>query len=279
MGRGKREKIKKENGDVQAGISTASLFLKKPNEEAAALLSEWGVPVAEVFLSTFSEYDRAFGAQIARNKGSLRVNSVHTLTEQYEPQLYGAYERVRKDAFAVLGGVMEAAREMGARYYTFHGVARIKRTGNYDNFSFLSPRTREISEFCARYGVTLAFENVEWATYNRPGVFRELQRECPALKGVLDVKQARISGYDYKAYIADMGPALAYVHFSDADADGVTCLPGRGCFDLEEMLRCLCGSGFDGAVLIENYARDYADLSALKESWLWLQEKIYKFTR
>ena len=170
---------------MQAGISTASLFLKKPNEEAVALLREWGVPVAEVFLSTFSEYNRNFGRKVAENKGNVFVNSVHTLTEQYEPQLYGAYDRVRKDAVSVLRGVMEVAREMGAQYYTFHGVARIKRTGNYDNFSHLSPKTREICDFCRTFGVTLAFENVEWATYNRPGVFRELKRDCPDLKGVL----------------------------------------------------------------------------------------------
>ena len=264
---------------MQAGISTASLFLKKTNEEAVALLREWGVPVAEVFLSTFSEYNRNFGRKVAENKGNVFVNSVHTLTEQYEPQLYGAYDRVRKDAFSVLRGVMEAAREMGAQYYTFHGVARIKRTGNYDNFSYLSPKTREICDFCRTFGVTLAFENVEWATYNRPGVFRELKRDCPDLKGVLDVKQARISGYDYKAYIADMGPALAYVHFSDVDENGVTCLAGKGLFDVEEMLRCLIGNGFDGAILLENYAKDYAQLEELKESYLWLQEKIYKFTK
>lgn len=264
---------------MKAGISTASLFLKKSNEDAVALLNEWGVPSAEVFLSTFGEYTPAFGQLLAARKGALPVNSVHTLTEQYEPQLYAAYDRVREDAFSVLRGVLEAARAIGAKYYTFHGVARIKRTGNYDNFSFLSPKTREICEFCKAFGVTLAFENVEWATYNRPGVFRELQRECPGLKGVLDVKQARVSGYDYKAYIADMGPALAYVHFSDTDGNGGTCLPGEGVFDAEEMLRCLVGNGFDGAVLIENYAKDYEDLTALKESWLWLQEKIYKITR
>ncbi len=264
---------------MQVGISTASLFLKKNNEESVALLSEWGVPVAEVFLSTFSEYKRAFGALVASRKGSVRINSVHTLTEQYEPQLFSVCPRVEADAFALLEEVMCAAEEMGARYYTFHGVARIKRTGNYDNFSFLSPRMRKIYEACGRHGVVPAFENVEWATYNRPGVFRELRRECPGLKGVLDVKQARISGYDYRAYIEDMGPALAYVHFSDADGQGGTCLAGKGVFDLEEMLRCLADNGFDGDILMENYARDYRELFELKESWLWLQEKIYKFQR
>ena len=33
---------------MQAGISTATLFLRRNNEDALALFSEWGVPVCEV---------------------------------------------------------------------------------------------------------------------------------------------------------------------------------------------------------------------------------------
>ena len=41
---------------MQAGISTATLFLRRNNEDALALFSEWGVPVCEVFLTSFCEY-------------------------------------------------------------------------------------------------------------------------------------------------------------------------------------------------------------------------------
>ncbi|MBP5242698.1 MAG: sugar phosphate isomerase/epimerase, partial [Clostridia bacterium] len=160
---------------------------------------------------------------------------------------------------------------------TFHGMARVKRTGNYDNFSFLSPRTQEIYDFCQGYGVTLAYETVEWAIYNRPGVFAKLKEECPNLKGVLDIKQTRLSGYDYKDYISDMGASLAYVHYSDVDENGNTCLAGRGIFDTDLLLKRLKDNGFDGAILIENYAKDFKALEELKESYLYLQEKIYKY--
>ena len=261
---------------MRAGISTASLFLKKSNDEAAALLNDWGVPTAEVFLTTFSEYNKDFAKTIAERKGSVNINSVHALPEQYEPQLYSICDKVIADAFFWLEQVMQAAREMGAKYYTVHGVGRLKRKGNYDNFNYLSPRTQKIYDVCKRYGVTLAYENVEWATYNRPGVFSELKRECPDLKGVLDVKQARISGYGYREYIADMGESLAYVHFSDVDENGNTCLAGRGVFDTEEMLKILSDYGFNGDILLENYAKDYQNLEDLKNSYLYLAEKIYK---
>lgn len=261
---------------MRAGISTASLFLKQNNADAVETFAEWGVPVAEVFLTSFREYNEAFGSLLAAQKKNVVVNSVHTLTEQYEPQLFSVSKEVEEDAYAILKNVMEAARAMGAKYYTFHGVGRLKRKGNYDNYDYLSPKTRKIYEFCKNYGVTLAFENVEWATYNHPGVFRALKRDCPDLKAVLDVKQARISGFDYKEYIADMGGSLAYVHLSDTDENGNTCLTGKGVFDVGEFLRRLADVGFDGDILLENYAKDYKETEELKNAYLYLQEKIYK---
>ena len=59
------------------GISTASLFLRRLNEEALALFSAWGVPCAEVFLTSFSEYEPAFAEVLAREKGTAIVIVTH----------------------------------------------------------------------------------------------------------------------------------------------------------------------------------------------------------
>jgi sugar phosphate isomerase/epimerase len=262
---------------MRAGISTASLFLKLENDEAIRLLDEWKIPITEVFLTSFSEYDPAFGKKLLKNKGNIGVNSVHVLTEQFEPQLYSRHPKVEGDSFAWLKKVMQVGQMLGAKYYTFHGVSRIKRTGNYDNFAFYGPRTPKIFDFCKDYGITLAYETVEWAIYNRPGIFQRLKADCPDLKGVLDVKQTRISGYDYRDYISDMGASIAYVHYSDTDGDGHTCLAGKGVFDIDEMLKRLQDAGFNGDILLENYATDYKELNELKESYLYLAEKIYKW--
>ena len=45
---------------MQAGISTASLFMRKYNEEALPFLNEQGIHTAEVFLTSFSEYGEEF---------------------------------------------------------------------------------------------------------------------------------------------------------------------------------------------------------------------------
>ena len=65
---------------MKTGVSTASLFLRKYNEEALPLLSELGVKTAEVFLTTFSEYAAEFAKTVAENKGDISVNSAAALS-------------------------------------------------------------------------------------------------------------------------------------------------------------------------------------------------------
>ena len=261
---------------MRAGISTASCFLRLDCEDALSLFKEWRVPVAEVFLSSFCEYAPAFAETLVSRKGSVKVNSVHVLNTQFEPQLYAAHPRVRSDAFDWLDKVMSSAKILGAKFYTFHGQARMKRTYKED-LPRVAKETAEIFEFCKRYGVTLGYENVEWAFFNRPEIFRELKRECPQLAGVLDIKQARISGYDWREYLNAMAGSISHVHASDIDADGAMCLPGRGVFDFDELFSRLLDTGFTGAVLIENYRNDYKGLDELKSAYEFLAEKAEKY--
>lgn len=261
---------------MRAGVSTATLFLRLNNEDSVPLLAEWGVEEAEVFLTSFCEYEPAFAEQLAAKKGRLNVHSVHVLNTQFEPQLYAAHPRVRSDAYYFLEKAMRSARVLGAKYYTFHGVARIKRTFKED-IPRVARQTEEIAAFCKKFGVTLAYENVEWAFYNRPGIFRELKAACPSLAGVLDVKQARVSGYDYRAYLEEMGESLSHVHVSDVKTDGTMCLPGRGTFDFDELFSRLQGAGFSGPVLIENYGGDYRELGEVKSAYEFLAEKAEKY--
>lgn len=264
---------------MRTGVSTASLFLRKYNEEALPLLNDLGVRTAEVFLTTYSEYEKAYAQKLAGLKGNIAVNSVHILNTQFEPQLFGTHPRVKADAFALLEKVTQCANALGAPYYTFHGTARVKkasRSGDKDDFPAMIASFREISDFCAVRGVSLCLENVEWATYNRLGVFGRIAVEVPALKGVLDIKQARISGVPYEEYLTEMGERLAYAHVSDVDENGKMCLPGRGTFDFDTLVRRLSDVGFDGALLIEAYAGDYGAETELKTACEYVNEILYK---
>ena len=260
---------------MKVGISTASLFLRKNNEEALPLFDAWGVPCAEVFLTSFCEYAPAFAHTLAAAKGGVEIHSVHVLNTQYEPQLYAEHPRVLEDANGWLREVLASANILGARNYTFHGIARLKRTFR-ENWQRFSAITAQIYEICRAAGVRLCYENVEWALYNRPGLFALLKKHCPDLGGVLDIKQARITGYDWREYLADMGESLATVHVSDVTAEGKMCLPGQGVFDFAELFARLRDIGFDGAVLIENYARDYDEPDELRRSFEYLADLAAK---
>jgi sugar phosphate isomerase/epimerase len=264
---------------MRAGVSTASLFLRENTEDALPLLEELGVKTAEVFLTSFSEYGYPFADVLKERKGNLHINSVHDLNTGFEPQLFAAHPRVRADAFAWLEKVLQSANALDAPYYTFHGTARVKRATRMpgaDNFPKMIEGFARILDLCRVHGVTLCLENVEWATYNRPSVFTTLAQELPELRGVLDIKQARISGYPYEEYLTEMGNRLAYAHLSDIDDQGKMCLPGQGCFDFDTLVKQLKDVGFDGALLLEVYAENFTDPVELKQSCDYVDELLYK---
>ncbi len=263
---------------MKIGISTASLFMRLYNEDAVALLSEWGIGTTEVFLTSYSEYEPRFAQTLLKNKGDMPVNSVHVLNTQFEPQLFNEHPRVRSDAFSLLEKVLASARILGAENYTFHGLARLKSTFR-ENLPQAGEKLSQMSLFCKERGVRLCLENVEWALYNRPAVFGTLKRYCPDLAGVLDVKQAVLSGYPYYDYLAEMGRDLAYVHVCDFDDEGKKRPAGQGNFDFEELFKRLRDTGFDGAVIIENYNEDYREMKELKDSYEYLLEKAEKIFR
>ena len=63
---------------MQVGISTASLFGRKPTEDALKFLSEQKVSCTEVFLESFCEYKESFGNLLKAIKGDINIHSVHT---------------------------------------------------------------------------------------------------------------------------------------------------------------------------------------------------------
>jgi len=265
---------------MRAGVSTASLFLRKYNEQALPLLNDLGVKTAEVFLTTYSEYGREFAEKLASVQGNVFVTSVHILNTQFEPQLFNAHPRAKADAFAWLDKVLESAQVLGAPYYTFHGTARMKRaarSGKNDDFDKMRDGFAAIAKRCDEKGVTLCLENVEWSTYNRPGVFSRIAESVPSMRGVLDIKQARISEYPYEDYLKEMGEKIAYVHVSDVDEQGKICLPGKGVFDFQTLVKRLKDVGFNGNLLIEVYTGDYGAESELKVSCDYLNEILYKY--
>ena len=137
----------------QIGVSTASLFKRMYNEDSVRFLCESGVGVAEVFLGTYREYKTDFARLLLERKGDLNIHSVHTLNTHFEPQLFSPNPRALEDAYEIARDVLASAQILGARYYTFHGVARVKRKIAYTNYEVIGEKYRVLCEECAKYGV------------------------------------------------------------------------------------------------------------------------------
>lgn len=262
---------------MKIGISTASLFLDLNTEDATEFLSKNGVTVSEAFLTAFSEYTPEFANLLKERKGNMEFNSIHTLTTQFEPQLYSKNPRAYDDANKILDTVLTAGEIVGAKNYTFHGFARIKRAPINIDYDVCGDFTRTITEKCQKKGMNLAYENVHWCYYNYVGFFKEIKKRCPLLKGTLDIKQARQSNVDYREFLSEMGSDIVTVHISDIDENGKMCLPGFGTFDFDELFSRLFDVGFDGAVLTEAYRKDYIEREELFKSLQILKEKASKY--
>lgn len=262
---------------MKIGISTASLFARKNTEDALEFLSKSGADVTEIFLESYCEYNRDFGKILKERKGNIEVHSVHTLTTQFEPQLFSLNERAKKDSFDFLDTTMQCANEVGAKYYTFHGQARLKRTPLTIDFERTATHVQMIIDAIKKHGVTLAYENVHWSYYNYIGFYNELRKRTVGLKGTLDIKQARQSGIDYREFLSEMGSDIVTVHISDVNEKGKMCLPGRGVTDFDDMFNRLQSVGFDGAVLLEVYTGDFDKESELFDSVDFVKQKASKY--
>lgn len=264
---------------MEIGISTATLFGRLYNEDALPVLNELDARVCEVFLETYCEYTEDFAKLLKSRLGGLKVHSIHTLNTHFEPQLYSACERTYSDALNIFENCLKVAKIIGAKNYTLHGKAKLKKGVKFDNYKILGEYTNALCVLAEKYGINVCIENVEWAFYDKPGFYSELKKYAPKLCACLDVKQARVSGFDYKKYAEEMGDGLKTVHLSDVDEFGNTALPKiGGKFDFEELFRILKANGFNGNCLIEVYKENYNDYSDLKRSLEYLRnlkDKIF----
>ena len=259
---------------MKIGVSTASFFPREECENAIEIIKDIGSDCAEVFLGSFYEYRPEFAKANEKRFGGIEISSVHAFSSNFEPQLFSSSRRVRGDGYYWLDQFLRSALALGAKKYSFHGY--ISRASDSRNIGYVSEYMRDICEFAARYGVDVCLENVSWCTYNRPGIFSEFKARCPNLSAVLDIKQARRSGYPVNMYIEDMSGSISHVHLSDVDKNGKMCLPGKGIYNFEEIFKRLKGAGFDGPAVIEVYGGDYTDYSEIKQSLEYLKEIAYK---
>ncbi len=261
---------------MQIGISSASFFLKAQTEDCFDIFRSINCEVSEVFLNTFSEYEDEFTQLLQLRQGNVQVHSIHTLNNHFEPELFNPSERTRTDAENIFTKVLRGGRRLGAKYYTFHGPARLKsRPYNIDYKSF-GERCTQINDICNQHDITLSYENVHWTFYNFAGFFTNLRKYAPQLKATLDIKQAMQSGECVYKYIEDMGNCISTVHVCDYDDSGNLRLPGKGMFDFVKLFSKLREIGYNNPIIMEVYSGNYEKLEEIMHSYEFLQECLYK---
>lgn len=258
---------------MKVGVSTASLFGREYNEDALLTLDKIGAGVAEIFLESFCEYKEDYARLLKSRLGNLKVHSIHTLNTHYEPQLFSSNDRSYNDAVKIFEDVLKCAKILDAENNTFHGRIRIKRA-NFSNYEETGNYFNKLDNLAKGYGVSVCLENVEWAMYNQVGYFKKLMPYAPNLRACLDIKQARLSGYDYRGYLDEMAPRLNTVHISDYDENGKIVLPGKGLFDFEKLINELVEIDFNGAILIEVYKDSYRNIEELGDSLEYVRNII-----
>lgn len=258
---------------MKVGISTATFFLKEVTEDSFDLIRRLGGDTCEVFLTTYSEYEKSFGELLKARKGDFDVYSVHSLNTNFEPQLFNLAPRTREDAERVFLKVLTVGKMLDAKVYTFHGLARLKKGAYFDPMS-TGKRMSELGKVANEFGITLCLENVHWALFNEPDFYKEFKRFSYPCGAVLDIKQARQSGYDWREYLNVMGETVKNVHLSDVDKDGNIAMVGKGVFPFKELVARLKDLGYDGNLIIEQYAKDYSDYEEIAESVAYLKSLI-----
>ncbi|MFU0799396.1 MAG: sugar phosphate isomerase/epimerase [Xylanivirga thermophila] len=260
---------------MQIGVSTASFYPAALTEDAVELMGKMGIKNLEVFLETYSEYDENFCMDIAQvlNKYDMRASSVHTLSTQFEPQLFALTSRQRDDAVKIFKKVLKGAKIMGADIYVFHGPpVRANSMPNMD-FKRIGRITDELCDMAAEYGVRLAWENVCWCLYAYPEfAIRLLEHTKSNIYFTLDIKQAMKSGYTPYNFLEYMGDRLVNIHLCDYDEEKRLFMPGRGSFDFNQLKRLLDKKGYDGPVIMEIYRNNYKHYSEIMDGVKHLEQ-------
>lgn len=264
---------------MEIGLSTAGFYPDALTEQAVPFIHELGIKKAEIFLESFSEYTEDF-CNIVKDKldqYGIIPYSVHSLSTQFEPQLFSVTERQRKDAREIFIRVLKGARLLGAETYVFHGPGVRINTRPKLDYKWIGKIASELCDIAADYGIKFSWENVYWCWFSFPEFAARIMEHVRSdnLYFTLDIKQAMRSNEDPFLFLKQMGNRLVNVHVCDFDADGNLYLPGQGSFDFNRLHQELHKLGYQGPVILEVYRNNYKHYRNMIESIEFLKN-IFK---
>ena len=242
-------------------------------EKAILTLGELGVKNIEIFVNDTSELSGTVRQDIMLFLSDYGMNivSVHPFLSVLETTfLFYDYQRRVNTIMDIYARHFEFAQSVGAKIFVLHGA---KKDAHCTDGVYIE-RFMKLCDIAAKFGVTVAQENVHYCKSGSIDFLKMLKRECGA-KFVLDIKQAVRAGYDPLEIVDAVGENIIHLHVSD-NREGADCIPvGQGTYNIRGLVSELRKKGFDGAMLLELYNNGYKELSELTES-VKLLENISK---
>ena len=258
---------------MRFGVSTAAYYGKMETEQAAAEIAALGPDCCEVFLQTFCEYSKEFAGRVLERLEGLPCTGVHPQGTQFENGFFSRSARQRRGAMDQFCRVLDAAAELRAALYVYHG----RYTSRLSPLPFNPEQNAEVlgamSKEAADRGIAIAWENVFWCQLTTPDRVRNMRALLPQVRFTLDIKQAMRAQTDPVEFISAMGDALCNVHLCDWNEAGRLCMPGEGSFEFRRFFRKLYESGYQGPVILEPYSDLIKGQDAMAASLRFLQNE------
>lgn len=262
------------NSNIKTGISTAS-FYPSYTDEAFTYLCENGIKNIEVFINTYCEMKPPIINNIKRlaDEYGINVTSLHPFTGAIEPfMMFTKYERRFDDMLDFFKNFFEAAANLGAPYFVFHGD---KRQGTFTNEEYFE-RIDRLFDTAKSFGVTFLQENVERCKSGTIEFVEDMKKQLgDKAQFTLDIKQAVRRDVDPIEMLKAMGTSLKHIHISDNTKDNSCMLVGEGTFDFYKMKELLLEFDFKGALILEYYDFCYKQRQEVLDSLERLNKIIY----
>lgn len=243
---------------MKIGISTANFYPDINTEDTIEKIKKLGFPIVEIFINSESEYEPGFIGRLkdSLEKNNIEVYSIHGFSTSFEPFLFDRYKRRREDMIKRYKSIIKAAKGLGARTYTFHGLRKTEwRNLNKD---FVIDIYKNLSYEAANQGIIFSQENVSWCKSSEIDFLELLKDKMKyPVKFTFDIKQAYKAGVSPMSYLDIMGKDLVNFHINDRDENNLCLMPGRGTVDFRAIKNKLIEIGYDNVGIIEVYRDNY----------------------
>lgn len=261
---------------MNIGASSAC-FYPLETEKSFQKICEMGFSHSEIFFNSPSELSPDFIKEIRRIKDSydVTVTSLHpyrSFSEGYD--FFSKYKRRFYDATEDYKRFFSAAAELDAKYIVMHG-AKHKSEIPLEEYA---ERFGELDSIAQTFGCNVAHENVVDFVSATPDFMGFMKSQLGThFKAVLDIKQARRAGFDYKEFIDILGENIVHVHLSDYDANHDCIAPsGKGLFNFNEFFAALKNIDYKGDGIVELYSDSFKDSSEILSAAEYLKETAKK---